>query len=313
MFGFIDTPGVASAPPSRLVNIPVEAVVVDLPENGMPGEGPEARPDPFKDWKPEELQARLTKGRVRWGLVVSMVVLLSVIGLTAYWVYQLPQSEARQARENLVAASDGLEESLIEFQALNSSLASPTLDNSAANQVLLALDSVTRDFFAAAGRVPASDADARNLALEVSADVAAAQTVFTQAFTYRIAVVPILVPPQLETDASLTDLESAAAAFAEWEARFNSVRSSLPDEILPSVTTRLNFISASLPNIQQTYLSALGSGDTEGAIDALEALERSLNEAASALFTGLSEVSDTAAELIADSLAGLASIRSLLG
>jgi hypothetical protein len=314
MFGFIETPGVASAPPTRLVEVQVEAVVVPNPaspsavtENGV------EKSDPFKDWKPEEVESRLVKGRVRWGLVASMVVILTGIAFTAYWVYQLPQAEARQAREAVVTAAGSLETSLADFESLNSDLAASALNGSRVNQVLLDLDNANRELFAAAGRLTAAESEARAIALDLAATVGEAQTAFTQSYTYRLAVIPVLVAPQLETDPSLTDVETAAAGLAEWEARFDSVRTSLPEDVLPEVSTRLNFISAALPGIQQAYLTGLSIGDAEATVDALALLSTSLSQAEALLFDGLADVSGVIQGLVDDSLSELERLRSLFG
>lgn len=302
MFGFIDTPGTASAPPRKVIEVQVtQSPLVETPSeqtsNGSPV-GDQA--DPFADWKPEEVGTRLTSGRVRWGLLTSLLVILAGVAVAAVWVYQLPRAEAREAREEMVESADALRTVLADFETTNSSLAASTLDAAGINTVLLSLDAAGRRVFEAAGSLPQDESEARQEAIAISALLVDAQNLFTRALTYRSAVIPVLVPPDLETDPALVSLEDGAAAFAEWEARLDNVRNSLPEETMQPVTNRLNVISASLPNIQRTYLDAIGEEDADGASAAIRVLVRTLSSAERLLFAELARIRGEVGALVSE-------------
>src|SRR5690606_27635152 len=117
-----------------------------------------------------------------------------------------------------------------------------------------------------------------------SGTIADAQRAFTEAYTYRATVIPVLAAPALVTDPSLITLEDAAAAFSEWEVRFAAVISALPDGGFVDVTTRLRSVSQAVPGIQNAYLDALRTEDSAAAAAALSNLERSLNDIGTLLF-----------------------------
>ncbi len=312
MLGFMDTPGTASAPPSRIVEVPVAVTTVPSPDLEVAVEKLD-KADPFIDWKPEEFGPRLTKGGVRWGLLISMLVILAGVSAIALWVYEQPRAEAREARATMVETAADLGPNLEALLGLTANLGAASLDNAAVNSGLLNLESSNRSFFAAAGRLPEPDVVARGLATSISTQISEAQKLFTEAFTYRNAVIPVLAAPTVETDPALTDLDQAARIFAEWEARLDSVRTSLPENVLPEITTRLNVISVSLPSIQQSYLDAIGTGDGEAATAAMQALERSLADTTNSLFRALQEVSDNVVRILEGALTDLESLPSLLG
>jgi hypothetical protein len=300
MFGFIDTPGTAVAPPRRLVETPLPHSPDKPPDGRADRLQTAVKADPFEDWEPEEVGRGLTTGRVRWGVLVTMLVILGAVGAAAAWIYQLPRAEARAAREEMVESANALIGVLGEFEAVNASLAASSMDTSRVNTALLSLDAGTRRLFEAAGSLSQEDSEARLEAIAITGLLAEAQGLFTSALTYRSAVIPALVPPALPTDPELVTLEDGAEILAEWEARLDSVRNSLPEGPLAPVTTRLNVISASLPNIQRTYLDAIGEGDPDATAAATRVLNLSLQSAERLLFSELARFRDEVAAMITE-------------
>lgn len=309
MFGFIDTPGAATTPGAQLPIVVSEIVApgtVAMPSPAEPD-------DPFADWRPEEFGRRLSKGRVRWGLLISMAVVFAGVAVAAIWIYERPQEEARQAKAALQTALVNVNEDLVGFQTLNGTLDSSTIDASAVNRSLLVLEDSNRRLFTAAGGLPASESLARGRVIQASGTIAEAQRTFTEAYTYRATVVPILAAPAFQTDPSLITLEDAAAAFSEWEARFGTVLSALPDGVFTEVTTRLRSVGQAVPGIQNAYLDALRTEDAEGAATAIETLERSLDTIGTLLFRQLGESKDRVDQLIGEAIDDLSAVPLMLG
>lgn len=283
MFGFAETLGSVTSPGHVAVVMP-ETVAEEPPPAAPP-----VPADPFADWTPSEVGRGLTKGRVRWGLLTSMLLLFSGVAVLALWVYRLPQQEIERNIATFEAAATAISEDLDTFKLVNSSLDVDPLDTTVTNQTLLALEDHTRQAFAAAGALPATHDTARSRAIQASGTVSEAQRAFTEAYTYRLAIAPVLEPVSFETDPAALTLEAAAAAFADWETRFQEVRNALPEGVFANTTMRLHSLSAALPELQRSYLDGLRTETPNAAAGAVERLNRGLADVESSLYDGLSE------------------------
>lgn len=320
MFGFIDTPNTVSTTVVRPQPAPSQPVVgrhEAIPGRVVPAEesptAPEEEFDPFADWTPQEVGARLTKGRIRWGLVTSLVVLFAALLAGAYWLYQLPEAEARQARAAVTQSGTDAVSDLTALTTLADGLTGPSLDPANVNRVLLSFDASTRSLFESGGALPASDGLARASALDIAGKMSDAQRLFTEGSTYRNAVIPMLEPPALESDTSLVTLDDASAAFSDWEVRFDTIRASLPNGAFADITAGLDAIAASLPDAQRDYLDAVRIEDSTAAAAVLAGIEEALDEVRASLFAVLGNVQERVQSLIEDALGALQSFPTLLG
>lgn len=310
MFGFIDTPGSTSTPGEVMLLVAEAPQVAPAP---ILAPAPQLSDDPFADWTPDDMSQRLPKGRVRWGLLTSMLIVFTGVAVAALWVYQLPQEQIRQARATMESSIAAVSSDLTTFRELNTALDAQTLDTSLVNRTLLSLEDSNRQVFAAAGALPQTDSAARARVIEASGTLSEAQRTFTEAYTYRLTVVPVLAAPGLETDPTLTTLEDAAAAFSEWQARFEEVRVALPEGTFSDVTLRMHGLGAAISQIQRLYLDGLRTGDQAAAAAAMATLNRSLNEVGSILFEQLAASKARVALLIDEAMKDIEAVPSMLG
>jgi hypothetical protein len=211
------------------------------------------------------------------------------------------------------AAAATLEPEMVGLKQLNQTLAAPSTDAGAINQAMLDLESAIRALFEAGATLDHLDAVVKSTVLEIAGEVSEAQRLFSDAHAYRAALIPVLAPPDLETDPELVALEDAAASFSEWQARFESVRTALPSGILPEVTAGLDGLAAEIGRGQRLYLDALGDDDLEGAMLAVGRIEEGLGGVEDILFAALAATSDQVDSLIRNATEGLGALPSLLG
>lgn len=272
-----------------------------------------ATTDPFADWRPHETLPHLARREVRWGLLIPTALLLGAMTASAVWIYQRPQLEAREARTGLETAAIALQPGLASFSDLNETLTEPTIDATLVNQVMLDLDDGVRRFFDAGAELNATDGSGRSRVLKVAGDLSDAQRLFTGVYTYRAALIPLLASPVFETDPGLITLEAAAEAFSDWEAGFESTRTSLPEGVLLPVTAALEALAGELEDIRGEYLGSLGESDMPGAGEAIDRLGAELSRIEGLLFEGLGEAQDRIETVIRDTMGTLRNLPSLFG
>ncbi|MCZ6739469.1 MAG: hypothetical protein O7C01_06820 [Actinobacteria bacterium] len=280
--GFIDNPGTAStwtttaAHPTTVVTSTTSQIAPTI--------------DPFADWQPTEVGSRLLYGRVRWGLLSTL--LLMAVGLVGigFYIHQRPAALASETLIEVHASASALSPELIAAQELNNGLLDQEPMSSTVTASLLTLASKARDLFEASATLPPSKAASRTLAANVASEALDASRLLGTSYAYRAAVIPILAAPEFETDAGLIALDDAARRFGEWQLKFDSVRSALPAGTLSSVTNELAIISGDLQSVQTRYLDALRRADRPGAVTAVDNLSKRLTAAEGMLYSGLSEV-----------------------
>ncbi len=280
--GFLDGPGQANTwTTSPVASLPLKT---SYPASRQPPI------DPFADWHPTEIGARLLRGRVRWGLLTGILLMIAGLSGIGYWIYDQPAVLAAEALTEVRATATGLEPDLVVLQGLNNDLLIQELSPSSVTSQLLAVASTARDLFAGSARLPSSESASRIKAADAASDTLDASRLLGNAYAYRGAVIPVLAAPSFETDRSLIALDEAARQFGEWQLKFNTVRSALSSGTLARVTAELDVISGDLDVLQSRYLDALRERNIAGAKAAVNDLNHRLRKAEAMLWSGLSDV-----------------------
>jgi hypothetical protein len=289
VLGFIDAPAVATMAPG--------ASTATHP-------GPPTS-DVFADWAPHE--AALARRHVRWAFYVWILIAGTALGVGAFWLWQRPLVVAQESRAAVLPAVAEMLTVIGGFPSLTGG----DIDPAAVNIVLLELDDDLRTLLDAASSLPEGDAKALFIGAVTSAGEV--HRLYATAYTYRIALLPALTPPLLETDPSLTTPEDAAAVFADWLATFDQVARNLPEGVSPEVDSALLEQTAALVSAQRGYLDALVDGDPELAAQTATAVGTSLNELETLLFDYLEATQETLDVLIEQVGTSLTRARLLLG
>lgn len=279
VLGFTETP--ATVYDARLTWVETEASVA-VPPALEPAE------DFISSWLPSEVGAAFLGKRIRWGMVGSLALIVLLVGAAALWVYQRPAAEMAQARQEVTEAIASIQPGLSRLREANSTLDAATLDGAGASAASLAVDSGVRRVFEAAGGLGDTDADARTRLIAVSGEVAEAMRRFSDAVAVRSAVIPALTPPDLLTDPGMVQLEDAAAAFADWQARYESLREALPEATFREVAEAMAALSANLTAHQRLYLDSLAEGDEATATGVVERIGTDLAAIEGLLMSALS-------------------------
>jgi hypothetical protein len=127
----------------------------------------------------------------------------------------------------------------------------------------------------------------RTRIIAVSGDVAEAMRKFSDAVAVRSAVIPALSPPDLLADPGMISLEEAAAAFADWQARYETLRQSLPEATFREVGEAMAALSANLTGHQRLYLDALSEGDSATAAGVVDRIASDLSQIETQLMSAL--------------------------
>jgi hypothetical protein len=129
-----------------------------------------------------------------------------------------------------------------------------------------------------------------------------------EATAYRLAVLPILAAPALETDPSLVALDEAARLFGDWQLTFDETREALPEDLLPETTDRLAELSSDLPSLLNQYMDALREDDAAAAEAVMTGLGARLTEVDASMKIALEGVQDEVSEHITATRTALATI-----
>lgn len=273
--GFSDSPFVThSAPPSprprsHLVSTAVKpAHTVEEMWNTT-----ELHYDSLVDWNPGDVEKRLDKG-VRWPLIFIWVLILGLVGSSAYWLWQERISEASVVVQGVQEAASGLGETLDALAAAAGTIAAePGHVDPAILESSGATDEASRALFSAAAELPATKSSTRAIASDAATAALEASGALTSTAAYIGAVAPVLTAPDLVTDPTLIDLATAATDFGGWRARFELMLTAIPDGVLTPVTTELSNFGNELEAIQGSYLDALRNDDGVAAGDVVRQLE----------------------------------------
>lgn len=265
-------------------------------------EAAEPAPTTVADWEPEDFGNRLTGSNFRWSLLIVTILVVGGLAGIAYWLYQRPAAEIEASRETLVGDAAALREALPILENFNQSLIVGA-DTESAD--LFAVDAAARALFDASGDIPDTDTVARTAAASASASALDAVRLAGDANSYQLAVTPILVAPELETDSNVIDLDEAARSFGAWQLHFNEVRTALPDSTLSTTTSQLDILSGDLPNFLSRYMDALRGDDQEEAEAVIRDLASRLSGIEQQMTDSLSDVRDRVTERISETTRAL--------
>lgn len=281
LFGFIDRPGIAgtwSTPPNEgsdgAAESPLQA----------------AQPARIADRTPSELGSELLKANFRWSVLLALVLIGAGIAALGAWATQKPVSDRAAAVAEVQARAVELRPVVAEMTALNQSLTGAEVDTTSVNETLTRVDDLARQLFTAAASLPQAESANRSRATDASGDAIDAVKLLREAHAYRSAVLPVIAAPVLETDPELIEIDEAVRQFGVWQARFDEMRTALPDGFMEKVSSELSSISAQLDTMLQEYVDALRADDALSAADAIGTLERRLATAESVLFSSLGDV-----------------------
>ena len=211
------------------------------------------------DLRPEDPGDRLIGGNVRWGLVAMILLLIGGGTAAGLWLYQQPAAQEAASVATVTSEASELATSLPTLEQFNSDLtaAEPTAGASA----LSGLEATARSLFAASADLGSGQTGMRAAASQASGSTLDAIRLATEARSYRAAVLPMLTPPELETDPELIELDEAARQFGDWQLGFDNVRTALPENILSDVTQQLDILSGDLSTLLGRYVDALREDD----------------------------------------------------
>lgn len=246
--------------------------------------------DPFEDWTPTEVGSRLLSGRMRWGVILTILALAVAASATAVWLYQRPNATAAAAVSEVRSSARALLPQLQVGLELNDDLVIESVGGTDVSGRLLVLNGVARDLFELSASLPADEADLRSLAVDAASDALDGSRLLSDASAYRTVVAPILILPNFETDSALIELESAVEAVVEWRTGFDAVRRALPEGALSAVGEELALVSAQADAFQATYIDSLRTDDAVSAISAVETLDRQLQSVDELMRSTLTDV-----------------------
>lgn len=268
----------------------------------------ESSVDPFEDWRPTEIGKRLVTSRVRWSLVVGILMICAGVAGVAAWLYQRPIEQAADALAELKQTAVALEAPLHALEQANGQLTAPSAGAPSLTQVFLDVDAAARDLFASSAELASTQSTTRSTAADAASGALDASRILGDALAYRAGAAPILTLPQLQTDPQLIALDDAAREFGQWQARFDGVRTALPAGVFASVTAELSVVSGELDGAQTLYLDALRADDIEGAAAVLDELSDRLTGVIELLDVESAAIHDRVSERISSALRAISSL-----
>ncbi|MFP3881381.1 MAG: hypothetical protein ACLFRT_13380 [Actinomycetota bacterium] len=224
------------------------------------------------DLRPEDPGDRFTGGNVRWGFVAMILLLVTGAAAAGLWLYQRPAAHEAASVATLISEASQLESGLPTLEQFNIDLVAA--DIPAETSGLASLEATARSLFAASADLGSGQTEMRTAASQASGSTLDAIRLATEARSYQAAVLPVLTPPELETDPELIELDEAARQFGDWQLGFDDVRTALPEAILSDVTQELDILSGDLSTLLGRYVDALREDDPA----AVEAVMSDLSE-----------------------------------
>lgn len=285
--GFSDTRSVWSDNP-----VPTRVEIPPTPQQ------PAIEDAPITDWEPTALGDRLGGSRLRWGVVVAVLVAIVGTAAVGLWLYQRPQTEAKAAVAALDTEAGALAASLPALETLNAALTDDFENLSSIDTTTV--DEASRRLFDAGSALPASESESRVLATGAASSALDGVRLAEEARAYSLAVDPVLASPGLETDPAVIALDDAARSFGVWQLRFDDVRTALPDSVFPDVTQQMDVLSGRLADILSRYVDGLRSDDQAAADAVVVELEDRLANVSDMLHLALVDVQDRVEHRIAE-------------
>lgn len=261
--------------------------------------------DRIADRAPTDVGHDLLKGDFRWSVLVALILLGAGVAALGAWATQRPVADRAAAVEVVQSAAGDLRPVVAALNTLNQGLVAPLVELATVNETLTRSDSLARDLFTASASLLGAEATSQARATEASGNALDATKLLREAYAYRSAVLPVLVAPALETDPTLIEIDEAVRQFGAWQARFDEVRTALPEDLMNKVALELDSISTQIDSMLGDYVDGLRSEDPAAAADAVSTLSRRLANAESTLFTALGDVQTRVQRHIDSSLLSL--------
>jgi hypothetical protein len=235
-----------------------------------------------------------------------LVVLVLATAGAGFWLYQRPAAEAEAATADLIAQAHRVEAAMPALEDFNRGLI--TAEDVTADAALADLEREVRTLFEAAGELGDFGAGAASASAQAVDSALEGIRLAREANAYRLAVLPILAVPELETDPSLIELDEAARLFGDWQVGFDETREALPDGLLSDATNRLAEISRDLPSVLNQYMDALREDDAAAAAAVLTGLNTRLTDVDASMKSALEGVQREVTEHITATQAALETI-----
>lgn len=261
--------------------------------------------DRIADRAPAEVGHDLLKGDFRWSVLVALILIGAGVAALGAWATQRPVADRAAAVQVVQGAAGDLRPVVAELNTLNQGLVAPQVELATVNETLTRSDGLARDLFTASASLPGAEATSQARGTEASGNALDATKLLREAYAYRSAVLPVLAAPALETDPTLIEIDEAVRQFGAWQARFDEVRTALPEDLMNKVALELDSISAQMDSMLGDYVDGLRSEDPAAAADAVSTLSRRLATAESTLFTALGDVQTRVQRHIDSSLLSL--------
>ena len=268
-------------------------------------EAPEPEPMTVADWDPEDFGTRLSGRNIRWSIVTMVLMMLCGLGALAYWLYQRPAAQAEASLTSLSIEARALRDVLPILEAFSASLSTNEI---AGSNELFDVDTASRALFDASGELSGTGSDLRSSAAQAATSSLDAIRLAGDASAYRLAVTPILVAPELETDPTLIELDQAARDFGDWQLEFDEVRTALPDQIMTETTQQLDILSGDLAGILTRYMDALREDDQDAADVVLDDLNERLAAVLEQMITSLENIKSRVTERIDEAQTALSHV-----
>lgn len=220
-------------------------------------------PDPLSDWRPGEIGGRLTGSNIRWGIWITVALLMASVAGLGYWLAQRPAAQEQESLAQVIEHAFALESGLSTLEVFNSRLLDE--DPPAETARLFSVEGDARALFDVSGSLNTTETGLRSAALQAASSTVDGVRLVGEAHAFRAAVMPILTPPELETDPELIELDEAARSFGTWQLSLDQLRTALPEGVLTEVTQDLDILSGDLTSIMGDYVDALREDDQSGA------------------------------------------------
>lgn len=286
-----------SNPSAIWTDNPIPDQAAHVPARRGRHEAPEPEPETLADWDPEDFGVRLSGRNVRWSMVVLILIAICGAGALAYWLYQRPSAQAQASLASLSMEAQRLRETLPALETFSATLTTNETGNTPG---LFSVDEAARALFDASGALFGQETELRSSAAAAATAALDGVRLAGDASSYRLAVTPILLVPELETDPSLIELDEAARDFGDWQLHFDEVRTALPDQTMTDTTEQLDILSGDLPNILTSYMDALREDDQTGARGVLDELAGRLGAVQGQMSSSLEEIKVRVADRIAE-------------
>ena len=261
-------------------------------------------------WNPGVVARRKLGGsRVRTATAVGTLIGFALLVVLGWFVFSRPAQMEAQATVAFDVAAQSMPDALEPLKGVALSLGADTPpDLVEASTAVLSAESVTRDFFSAAGSLESSsNAAVRESAVATAGQVLETTSELSRLLAFRLATGQALVLPDVPSDPSTLDIGVVTERIAEWRAGVDATIADIPDGVLAETQANIAHWQSQHQEWQIRYLDAYRTGDAEAVAQALREQESAVVELRSDMLTGLEQAGsdiagsiDRAAQAISD-------------